>query len=81
MIQVNVLEAKTDLSKLIRLLETKKEDVIKIARNGKPIVEMKAIKDTSKSKRIGVAKGKLFVPDDFDADNEEIAMLLRGETK
>ena len=44
MIQVNVLEAKTDLSKLIRLLETKREDVIRVARNGKPVVEITAIK-------------------------------------
>ena len=32
--QVNMLEAKTDLSKLVRMLETKEEDVIYLARNG-----------------------------------------------
>ena len=78
MLQVNVLEAKTDLSKLLRLLETQREDVIRIARNGKPIAEMKAIKSSPISKRIGVAKGKFTVPDDFDANNEEIASMLTG---
>lgn len=78
MIQVNVLEAKTDLSKLIRLLETKREDVIRVARNGKPVVEMTAIKDTAVSKRIGVAKGKFTAPKDFDADNDVIAELFTG---
>ena len=78
MLQVNVLEAKTDLSKLLRLLETQKEDVIRIARNGKPVAELKAIDRPPVSKRIGVAKGKFKVPDDFDAYNEEIASMLTG---
>lgn len=78
MLQVNVLEAKTDLSKLIRLLETKREDVIRVARNGKPVVEITAIKDTSVSKRIGVAKGKFKAPKDFDADNDVIAEMFTG---
>ena len=76
MMQVNVLEAKTDLSKLMRLLETNHEDVITIARNGKPVVEMTAVKSTPASNRIGIAKGKFIVPDDFDACNDEIAALL-----
>ena len=41
MTQVNMLEAKTDLSKLVRLLETGQEEMILIARNGTPVVEMK----------------------------------------
>ena len=40
MVQVNILEAKTDFSKLIRLLETKREDYITVARNGKPVVRI-----------------------------------------
>ena len=35
--QVNILEAKTDFSKLIRMLETKREESITVARNGKPV--------------------------------------------
>lgn len=76
MLQVNVLEAKTEFSKLIRLLETKKEDFITVARNGKPVVKITLINETPVSKRIGVAKGKFTVKGDFDADNDEIAHMF-----
>lgn len=66
MAQVNIMEAKTDLSELVRLLETHQEEVILIARDGTPVVEMKLAKRKPASKRIGVAKGKLQIPDDFD---------------
>ena len=44
--QVNILEAKTDFSKLIRMLETKKEDSITVARNGKPVAKIVLINET-----------------------------------
>lgn len=78
MIQVNILEAKTDFSRLIRLLESKREDCITVARNGKPVVKMTLIHETPVSNRIGVAKGKYNTYCDFDADNEEIADLMAG---
>jgi antitoxin (DNA-binding transcriptional repressor) of toxin-antitoxin stability system len=80
MLQVNILEAKTDFSKLIRLLETKKEDYITVARNGKPVVKITLINETPVSKRIGIARGKFTIKGDFDADNEEIAELMTGGT-
>ena len=78
MIQVNVLEAKTNFSKLIRLIESHREDEIRVARNGKPVVKITAIDKKPVSKRIGVARGKFEVPDDFDADNDYIANLFMG---
>ena len=78
MLQVNILEAKTELSKLIRLLESKREDSITVARNGKPVVKMTLINEVPVSKRIGVAKGKFNISDDFDADDREIAEMLTG---
>ena len=78
MLQVNILEAKTDFSRLIRLLETKKEDYITVARNGKPVAKITLINETPVSKRIGVAKGKFTVKGDFDADNDAIAELMTG---
>ena len=78
MLQVNVLEAKTDLSKLIRMLESNKEDIIQIARNGKPVVKMTSIKENPASNRIGIAKGKFRIKGDFDVDNEAIADELTG---
>lgn len=76
--QVNILEAKTDFSKLIRLLETRKEDYITIARNGKPVAQITLINETPVSKRIGIARGKFGVKGDFDDDNKEIADMLTG---
>lgn len=77
-LQVNILEAKTDLSKLIRLLESKREDYITVARNGKPVARITLINETPASKRIGVRKGKFSVQGDFDADNREIEEMLAG---
>lgn len=34
MTQINMLEAKSDLSRLVKLLESKQEEVIYLARNG-----------------------------------------------
>ena len=78
MMQVNVFEAKTEFSKLIRLIETNREDEIRVARNGRPVVKIIAIEKKPVSKRIGIAKGKFTMPDDFDADNEYIASLFTG---
>ncbi len=76
--QVNILEAKTELSKLIRLMETGKEDQIIIARYGKPVAKMTVYNDTPVSKRIGIAKGKLKSPEDLDQHNDEIVELFGG---
>ena len=76
--QVNVFEAKTDFSKLIRLIESGREEFITVARNGRPVVKMIPVESTPVSKRIGIAKGKFEVPEDFDAGNDEIAAMLMG---
>ncbi len=78
--QVNVADAKRDLSKLIRMLENKTEKVIMIARNGKPVAKIEYYSETPVSKRIGVARGKITAPDDFDETNEEIYAMLTGDT-
>ena len=76
--QVNVIQARTDFSKLLKLIESRREDSITVARNGKPVAKIVPIDNVPVSKRIGVAKGKFEVPDDFDAGNEEIAAMLMG---
>lgn len=77
--QVNVMEAKTDFSKLIRLLESKREDSIIVARNGRPVIKMTLVDESPVSRRIGIAKGKFRAPEDFDANNDEAAAMLMGE--
>ena len=76
--QVNILEAKTNLSNLVKMVETGKEDMIAIARYGKPVVKIVTFNDVPVSKRIGVARGKLKSPEDLDQYNDEIAAMFGG---
>lgn len=76
--QVNILEAKTNLSNLVRKIETGKEEEIIISRYGKPVVKMVLYNDAQVSDRIGLAKGKLKSPKDLDQHNDEIAELFGG---
>ena len=64
--RVSVLEAKTNLSNLIKLVESGKEEQVEILRYGKPVVKMVICNPTPVSKRIGVAKGRFKAPDDLD---------------
>lgn len=72
---VNMLDAKTNLSRLVEAVESGDESEILIARNGKPVARLTAVKQNV-GKRIGVAKGRFEVPDDIDLYNDEIAELF-----
>ena len=75
--QVNVLEAKNGLSKLLRMLESGKETSITITRNGKPVAKITpANLPPAISKRIGIAEGRFKAPDDFDAAGEDAAAMF-----
>ena len=76
--QINIQQAKTGLSHYIRLLETRQEKQINIARRGTPVAKITLINDKPVSNRIGIAAGKLRVPEDLDRHNDEIARLLGG---
>ena len=79
MTQVNVFQAKTELSKLISSLENGDDEEIVIARNGKPVARLICWVPTTGQKRIGAAKGMFTVPDDFDAGDAAVAELFSGE--
>ena len=76
--QVNILDAKNNLSKLIQSLERREADSITIARNGKPVAKLTLFEDCDIKTRIGVAKGQFTVPDNFDCGNDEIAEMFEG---
>lgn len=76
MVQANMLEAKTDLSRLVKMLEDGQEDVIYIARNNVPIVQMTLISMPLETQRIGAAEGAFTVPDGFDAWDAEVESLF-----
>ncbi len=77
---VNMLDAKTSLSKLVFALENGEADEFVIARNGQPAARLmpleKALPD--RSRRIGVAKGRFKAPADLDQRNAEVLHLFEG---
>ena len=75
---VNMLEAKTNLSRLVEAIELGEEREIVIARNGRPAARLVPIDAQPAGKRIGVAKDLFEVPDDIDAHNAEVASLFLG---
>jgi prevent-host-death family protein len=79
MLTVNMLDAKSNLSRLVEAVESGTETEIVIARNGKPaarLVPLNPVRDVSK--RFGIAKGLYDIPDDIDGCNDEIAKLFYG---
>ena len=76
---VNMLQAKSSLSRLVEAIEQGHEREIVIARNGRPAAKLVPMDTAPSGKRIGVAKGLFVVPDSIDAHNDEVAQLLMGE--
>lgn len=76
MCQMNVLEAKTNLSKILSMLENREEQEVIIARNGRPVAKIVLLPQEKKPRRIGVAEGKFVCPEDIDEDNELIAQMF-----
>ena len=78
---VNILEAKTNLSRLVEAVENGTEAEIIIARNGKPAAKLVPLTSQPTGQRIGVAKGLFSAPNNIDADNETIEKLFGGNAE
>lgn len=76
---VNMLEAKSSLSRLVESIEQGREREIVIARNGRPAARLVPISSVPAGKRLGVAKGLFEVPDSIDRHNDEVARLFMGK--
>ncbi len=64
-IQVNIQEAKTQLSKLIQAALDGKQVII--AKDNKPVVRLEVLAETQGNRKIGNAKGLILsMNDDFD---------------
>lgn len=61
---VNVHEAKSTLSQLLREVEDQGTEVV-IARHGRPVARLVAYE--APPRKLGVLAGAFVVPDDFDA--------------
>ncbi len=76
--QVNMLQAKSSLSRLVEAIELGVESEIVIARNGRPVARLVPLDAAQSNKRLGIAKGVFEVPDDIDLHNDEVARLFQG---
>jgi prevent-host-death family protein len=63
--QVNLYEAKTQLSKLVEAAIAGEEVII--ARAGKPVARLSAIEKPAQKRRLGILDGQLVIPEDFNA--------------
>jgi prevent-host-death family protein len=63
--QVNIHQAKTQLSQLLE--DVAQGDEIVIAKAGKPMARLVAIADTNQPRRRGLLKGRIVIAADFDA--------------
>lgn len=82
---VNMLEAKTSLSRLVEAVESGAEKEIIIARNGKPAAKLVPLDaaPAKKLRRLGALAGK-YPPMDFEgfqAMDAEIEAMFLGEEK
>lgn len=75
---VNMLEAKTNLSRLVEAIESGAESEVIIARNGRPVARLVPV-GHREGQRIGVAKGAFVVPENIDERNDEIEELFMGK--
>lgn len=72
--EVNIHEAKTQLSRLLQRVAAGEE--VTIARAGVPVARLVAVEQNSKTRPLGFARGQVWVADDFDAQLPDD--LLKG---
>lgn len=65
MIEVNIHEAKTQLSRLIAKVEQGEEVII--ARAGEPVARLVRVDRSARNRKLGEYAGQVWIADDFDA--------------
>jgi prevent-host-death family protein len=75
-IQVNVLEAKTQLSRLLDRAAAGEEVVI--ARAGRPVARLVAVSPDAPARPLGMLRGRGWIAEDFDAPLDE-GFLVRAD--
>lgn len=64
MAEVNVHQAKTNLSKLLRQVE--QGEVVVIARAGRPVAKLVPVAASTRERVPGLDRGRVSIADDFD---------------
>ena len=75
--QVNVHEAKTQLSRLLEEVSAGEEVVI--ARAGRPVARLIRFEPSNRPRVPGAWRGRLHMADDFDELPPPLAAAFRGE--
>ena len=75
--EVNIHEAKTQLSRLLKRVTAGEE--ITISRAGVPVAKLIAVTPASGSRPMGMDHGKIWIADDFDAPDPELEALFYAE--
>ena len=79
MLTINIHEAKTHLSRFIEKAAADEEIII--AKAGKPIAKLVPLHSLPSPRSLGMFKGQLNVPEDFDAAlPEDVAALFESGT-
>ena len=75
--EVNVHEAKTQLSRLLKRVAEGEE--ITIARAGVPVAKLVALGPQGQTRPMGMDRGKIWMADDFDAWTPELEAMFYGD--
>lgn len=78
---VDLLQAKCELSRLVKNIERGWEREIVITRNGRAVAKLVPIDAAPPGRRIGVAKGVFVVPDEIDAHGAEVVRQFMNAGK
>jgi prevent-host-death family protein len=63
--RVGASRARRSLSRLLAQVEAGEE--VEISRRGKPVARLVSVESRVRAKRLGLLKGRIIIPDDFDA--------------
>jgi prevent-host-death family protein len=79
--EINVHEAKTHLSRLLKRVEAGEE--ITISRAGVPVAKMVAVAAAGGARPLGAMEGQIYIADDFDTPlpNDLLAQFYGEEPK
>ena len=77
--QVNIHQAKTELSRLVERVEAGEEIII--ARAGRPVAKLTPITKAPGRRRLGPLDGRFKIPDDFNAPLPESVIRAFGGRK
>jgi len=76
--EVNIHEAKTQLSRLLRKVAEGEEIII--ARAGVPVAKLVAVPPAQRLRPLGAMEGQIYIAEDFDAPlPDDLLALFYGE--